>query len=210
VASEIFSALAQLTKAHATASRVGESACAALMHLAAGSDKMGAARKQAAVDAGSLGALVAVLRAHGHSTAQQAGEEEGVQAHPHRAALHAAHAHRAALNACWALSNLCLGTDAAGLARKQAAFEAGAVPVLLRVAEAHCAHADTAEQALKSLGTLLAGSGAEDAAAGGRQAAALEGGALGVTLGAMRQHTAHEGVARFGCMVMRRRRRRSI
>jgi hypothetical protein len=179
----VLGALVEVMAAHGASAPIQDAACAALIHLVAGADADGAARKQAAADAGALGAIVAAMRAHGAT-------HGGV-----------------ALAASWALGNLALGTDAAGLARKQAAVGAGALAELVVVLAAACAGelADAAavsEQALKCVGNLLAGADAADGGAHARQAAAHEAGALGAALSAMREHAAHGGVQRSGCMAL--------
>ena len=104
-------------RAHATVATVQENACATLGNVASNVDDAGLARKEKAVALGALEVLVVALNTHV--------KEEGV-----------------ADFACFALGNLVRGRgdlqeDSHGAARKRRAIEAGALPALVNVMNAH-------------------------------------------------------------------------
>ena len=154
-------------QAHPQVAAVQEQGCAALINICAGGDEAGLARKQRAVEAGALEAAVAALRAHPQVAA-------ALRAHPKVAAALRAHPQVAGVQeqGCWALRNMCWGTDAAALAR---AAEAGALEA---VVEAMLAHPQVARVQELGCAALCSMCSHVDAAALARKQRAAEAGAL--------------------------------
>ena len=196
-------ALAAIVKAmehHRANASLTETACLALGNIVAGMDESGIARKQVAADSGAIKAVVNGMQAH---VDVQTVQEYG----------------------CFALGNICFAADEAGLARKQLAADECAITAILTGMRAHSAEAATQEYGCFALGNVCRsitvspgdgdqgkGSCAEtqeqkDEAARkqrafedgkARKEAAVDGGALGVIVNAMRFHGKEEGVMIWG------------
>jgi hypothetical protein len=204
-------ALAAL-RAHVADARVAEKACKRLTRL---SEPDGS--EQAAAEAGSLEAVVAVMRAHPQAVMVQVhgllglhslclGDDAAARARKQRAAaagaieavVEAMRAH-AANAGVFALTALCGGDDAAGRARKQRAAEAGALEAVVVAMRAHAQDADVQESGCEMLLTVCGG-GASAAARARRQRAAQAGGRT-VVVGAMQAHPGDIDVQREGQLV---------
>ena len=100
-------AAAAALRAHGSVSRVALAACRRLVNLC-----QEAQNKQPAADAGALEAVVAALQAH----PQVAGVQQF---------------------GCWAVASVCVGSDAAAMARRQRAVIAGATEAVAGAMQAH-------------------------------------------------------------------------
>ena len=107
-------------QAHVAVARVAQEACHRVAALC-----LEEGNRQPAADAGALEAVVAAMWAHPHVAAMQARQ------------------HAAAVQeyGCRALNNVCAGSDAAGLARRQRAVAAGGREAATATMQAHPGHA---------------------------------------------------------------------
>jgi len=133
-----------------------------------------ARNRQLAMDAGAIEGVVAVLRIH-----RQA---EGVQA-----------------QGCFALFKMCVGTDAAALARKQRSVDAGALEVVVAALRAHPQVAEVQEWGCLALNNMCSGT---DAAALARKQRSVDAGALEVVVAALRAHPQVAAVQERGCFAL--------
>ena len=130
--------------------------------------------RQPAADAGVLVATVAAMQAHPQAV--------GVQEY-----------------GCQALSNVCWGSDAAGLVRKWCAAEAGVLEAVAAAMHAHPLAAGVQEMGCAVLHSVSWGS---DAAALARRQRAAEAGAFEVVVAAMQAHPQLAGVQMQGCIAL--------
>ena len=115
--------------ADVNAAEVQQTGSIALHNICYGTDAAGLARKQAAVDAGALTAVVDGMRSHVASAkVQQYGS--------------------------LALANICHGTDPAAPARRRAALNAGATEALATAAHTHPSVLDAVRRAQRTLRLL--------------------------------------------------------
>jgi hypothetical protein len=151
-----------------------ENACWALAHITAGADAAGLALKQAAADAGALPAIVAAM-----------------------AVMACTGTHSAILQeyACAALAHITSDTDAAGLARAQAAADAGALPAI--VAAMFARKLGVLENACWALAHITASA---DAAGLARRQAAAVAGALPAIVAVMRARTHDPRLQEYACV----------
>ena len=119
------------------------------------------ARRQAAVNAGALPAIVSVMRIH--ATADADVQTFGGMA----------------------LGSICFGTGEMVSARQRAAVEAGALPVILDAMKVHASVADVQGSGCRALAILCCGTDADDFA---RKVAAADAGALSLIVTAMKMH----------------------
>lgn len=166
---------------HIDAPSIQELCCLAIGNIVAGVDESGVARKQLAADAGCLEALANAIQAHVDASSVQ---EYGA----------------------FALGNICYAADQDGLKRKQRAADACAVSALIRGMRAHSGEAAVAEYGCFALGNICRAVGGKD---GGtdesgreRKAAAVDAGALGVIVNAMRFHSKESGVQEWGARAL--------
>ena len=99
------------------------------------------------------------------------------------------------------LGNICYGKDAASLARKQAAADAGALVAIEAAMRAHAADALVQRSGCVTLGNICSGT---DAVSLARKQAAVDAGTLVAIEVAMRAHAAHAEVQFFGCAALGR------
>jgi hypothetical protein len=183
-------ALAAIVKAmrmHGDSPSVQELCCLAIGNIVAGVDEAGVARKQLAADVGALDAICNAMQAHLDASPVQ---EYG----------------------CFALGNICYAADVAGLKRKQAAADACAISAILVGVKKHSGDAAVAEYGTFALGNICRAVGnkedatdedrklAEDGKA--RKEAAVDAGALGIVVNAMRFFTKEEGVQQWGARAL--------
>ena len=189
----------------------------------------GPARRQSAADAGALHAIVAAMRALVDSSAAQetcclaignivAGVDEAGVARKHRAAeagcLEAlsnamqAHLEASAVQeyGCFALGNICYAADSAGLGRKQRAADACAVSAIVRAMRKHSGDAAVAEYGAFALGNICRAVGGRESGTDedgrARKESAVDAGALGVLVNAMRFHAKESGVQEWGARAL--------
>ena len=96
---------------------------------------------------------------------------------------------------CAALRNVCSGDDAAGLARKQRAADAGVIEAAVAALQAHPQHAGVQQSGCRALFNVCFGS---DAAARAWRQRAVTAGATEAVAGAMPAHPGDAAVQRRG------------
>jgi len=158
-------AAAAALRAHGSVSRVALAACGRLADLCKEEEN-----RQAAADTGALEAIMAALQAHP--------QDAGVQHY-----------------GCWAMGYVCLGTDAAGLARIQRAADAGGIELAVAAMQAHPQHAGVQQFGCCAMGNVCYGS---DVAARARRQRAVIAGATEAVAGAMQAHPGDAAVQRHG------------
>ena len=156
-------------RAQVAVAQVAEAACRRVADLC-----LEEGNRQPAADAGVLVATVAAMQAHPQAV--------GVQEY-----------------GCQALSNVCWGSDAAGLVRKWCAAEAGVLEAVTAAMHAHPQAAGVQEMGCAVLHSVSWGS---DAAALARRQRAAEAGAFEAVVAAMQAHPQLAGVQMQGCIAL--------
>ena len=113
--------------------------------------------------------------------------------------LQNAAAPREVIAALTRLGNICYGKDAASLARKQAAADAGTLVAIEAAMRAHAADALVQRSGCVTLGNICSGT---DAVSLARKQAAVDAGTLVAIEVAMRAHAAHAEVQFVGCATL--------
>lgn len=180
-------AIVKAMRTHPDAPSVQELCCLAIGNIVAGVDEPGVARKQLAADSGALSAICNAMQAHVDAGPVQ---EYG----------------------CFALGNICYAADDAGLRRKQAAADACAVSAIIAGMKKHSGDAAVAEYGCFAIGNICRAVGnkesdtdaeralAEEGKA--RKEAAVDAGALGVIVNAMRFFAKEQGVQQWGARAL--------
>jgi hypothetical protein len=185
----------------------------------------GPQRRQAAVDAGVLPAIVNAMKTHADLPAIQessclalgnlaAGVDEAGVARKQAAAE--AGALEAVANAmqsyvdvegvveygCFAIGNICYAADELGLQRKQRAADACAISAILAAMRSHSGDASIAEYGCFAIGNVCRAVGGRsdgtDELGKQRKESAVDAGGLGVIVNAMRFHEKEKGVHQWG------------
>ena len=133
-------------------------------------------RPQHAAEAGAIEAVVEAMRAHPRvADVQEAG--------------------------CQLLGDVCIDSDAAGLARRQRAADAGALEKVVFAMQQHPQVLEVQEQGCWVLGSVCDGDG-DDAAVQARRQRAAEFGVIEAVVDAMRAYPSEAYVQKFGCQVL--------
>ena len=159
-------------RAHGAVARVAAAACNRISALCFG---FGEGNRQRAADAGVLESVVVAMRVHLQATAVQ---EQG----------------------CLALSSVCIGTNAAGLARLQRAADACAFEALVVAMRTHPQAAGVQVHGCGTLGNMCIGGGAAGLA---RLQRAVDAEVPEAVVGAMRAHQDVVDVQRLGFGTLR-------
>ena len=136
--------------------------------------KANATGRQDAADAGAMQAIVSASKKH-------AGDAAVME------------------KAIGAIGNLCCGTDAAGLARKQLAADSGALEIIVAGMKAHASAAPLQENAAATIGNIA--SNVDDAGLTRKQQAA-DAGALETLVSALTAHKEDPNVCEFACFAI--------
>ena len=195
-------AIVKAMQVHREAPAIQEAGSLSIGNIVAGIDEEGIARKQTAADAGALQAITTGMQLHVQETAVQ---EYG----------------------CFAIGNICFAADEAGLKRKQMAADACAISAIVTGMRAHSGESAVQEYGCFALGNIcraVGGAASRPAeqpaeAAEGEEAvdeekraallladeqgrerkeSAVEAGALGVIVNAMRFFAKEKGIQTWG------------
>jgi len=191
-------AIVKAMQVHRETPAIQEAGSLSIGNIVAGIDEEGIARKQTAADAGALQAITTGMQLHVQETAVQ---EYG----------------------CFAIGNICFAADEAGLKRKQMAADACAISAIVTGMRAHSGESAVQEYGCFALGNICravggAASRPAEAAEGEeavdeekraallladeqgreRKESAVEAGALGVIVNAMRFFAKEKGIQTWG------------